>query len=142
MDKFKIAEELEHKMMIGFLNSKGISNIKFSGDYWRHDGEYINSKGDLIMFETKVRDVTSKYYPTTVIEKSKYDYLMGQKDPVYLFVFFTDNKVLVADVKKSDVKFTKRLSPKTTSGNKEKVLKHFVEFEIKDSTLIDYEQER
>lgn len=142
MDKFRIAEELEHRLMTGLLTSKGITNIKFSGDYKRHDGEYLNSKGENIMFETKVRNVTSDRYPTTVIERSKYEYLIRQDKPAYLFVYFTDNKVLIVDVKNSKSKFSQRMSPKTTSGNNEKVLKEFVEFNIKDSTLIEYEQER
>lgn len=142
MNKFEIAERLERELITGLLNTKGITNIKFSGKYAQHDGEYITTAGDKVMFEVKVRNVTSNRYPTTVIERSKYEYLKNQSCKAYLFVFFTDNKVLIQDVKSGKVKYSTMNAPKTTSGNNTKIAKQFVEFNIKDAILIDYEQER
>lgn len=142
MNKFEIAEQLERKLITGLLDTKNITNIKFSDKYAQHDGEYLTTAGDKVMFEVKVRNVSSNRYPTTVIEESKYEYLKSQSCKAYLFVFFTDNKVLIQDVKTGKVRYSTMNAPKTTSGNNTKIAKRFVEFNIKDSTLIEYEQER
>lgn len=142
MDKFKIAEQLERDLITDFLVDNNIKNIKFSGKYAQHDGIYLTTTGEEVMFEIKVRNVASYTYPTTVIEKSKYEYLKKQSGKAYLFVFFTDNKVMIKNVKAGEVKHSTMGAPKTTAGDNTKIEKQFVEFDIKDDILIEYEQER
>lgn len=141
MSKFKLATELERRLAIKLLESKGIplKNITFTGEFVRHDGEYVTDDGSVIMFETKVRNIPSTRYPTTIIERYKYEYLLKQKFDVLIFVFFTDGKVFVENVKTANVREMTRLSPRQTSGRNDMIMKDFIEFDLSKGLLIDYE---
>ena len=138
MNQFQLSSIRAKELMNNLLNSKGIPNhdIAFTDEkgYDKYDGTFKNSKGQTIMFEIKVRNVPSTQYPTTVIEKGKYDFLINQHNASgvipYLFVFFTDGKVLIQNLLSKSVIPTRMFAPKTTAGNNEKVIKNFVEFPI------------
>lgn len=140
MDDSKLAEIVEKSLTTYMLVQNGIEfdTISFTGRFAQHDGEFVNKKGQRVKFETKVRNVPSDRYSTTIIEESKYDYLMAEELPTYLFVFFTDGKVFVKNVKKAEVSKKNRKAPKTTTGNNKKIEKTFVEFDIKEGNIIDY----
>lgn len=138
MNQFQLSSIRAKELMNNLLNSKGIPNhdIVFTDEkgYDKYDGTFKNSKGQTIMFEIKVRNVPSTQYPTTVIEKGKYDFLINQYNTSgvipYLFVFFTDGKVLMQNLLSKSVIPTRMFAPKTTAGNNKKVIKNFVEFPI------------
>lgn len=140
MDKFKVAEIVEKSLTTYMLVENGIEfdTIRFTEGFAQHDGEFVDKKGQTVKFETKVRNVPSDRYSTTIIEESKYEYLMAEELPTYLFVFFTDCKVFVQNVKKAEVSKKKKKAPKTTAGDNKKIEKTFVEFDIKKGITLNY----
>lgn len=140
MNRFQLASIKEREYMTNLLRSKGIKDwqVTFTDEksFKQYDGIYENSKGEMIMFEVKVRNVASNKYPTTVIEQSKYNFLIDayRKEGVipYIFIFFTDGKVLIQNLLSRTVVPKSMYAPKTTSGDTTKVLKHFMEIPIDD----------
>lgn len=133
---FDNAETLETQLMTKVFNQFGITDYSFTpnGSYSRHDGQYTTTRGEKIIFETKVRTIGINDYNTTVIEQSKYEYLLQQelitgKIP-YLFVFYPkDNKVFVTRVVEGLNK-TSNSCQKQTCGDQTKVTKKLINFPI------------
>lgn len=138
MNKFEAASRNERTLLREFLLTRGIENVNFTGDtsYERYDGTYRNSKGENIIFEVKVRSISSTNFKTSIIEKPKYDFLLREADRLnaipFVFIFYIDNKVLVQNlldsscIKKNIVKE----APKTTMGDRYKKIKTFIEIPI------------
>ena len=134
MNEFTKASQIERAKMEKLFEKFNVSIYSFTKDdsYDQHDGVFINSKDENIMFEVKVRNVTSTQYKTTVIEKSKYDYLMSQTDKVpYLFIFFSDGTYFPHRLdKNNDYKQSAMGAPKTTAGDQTRITKQFIEIPI------------
>lgn len=117
------AEQKEMDLMTKVFNQFGITDYKFTeiGSMERYDGDFVNSKGEKIVFEIKVRDLAIDRYPTTIIEDHKYKYLLQQelmtgKIP-YLFVFYPrDNKVFITRLKEEGYKVINNKGCSTTFG--------------------------
>lgn len=139
---FNDAENTERDYMMKVFNQFGITDYKFTpnGSYEQHDGEYTNSKGEKILFEVKVRYKGINEFKTTIIEKSKYDYLLQQelitgKIP-YLFAFYPqDNKVFVARVVEG-MEEKVNSCQRQTCGDQTKVYKNLVNFKITEQGTI------
>lgn len=133
MNKFKQSSLVERNKMTALFNMYGITNFSFTDEdsYERFDGEFTNLKNEEIIFEVKVRNIKSNAYRTTIIEKSKYDFLLSQDKISYLFIFFNDNSYFIHKLdKNNNYNMVKRNAPKTTAGNNEMVQKEFVEIYI------------
>ncbi len=134
MNKFTKASQLEREKMEKLFNKFNVAIYSFTDEnsFDKHDGIFINSKDENIMFEVKVRNVTSTQYKTTVIEKNKYDYLMSQSDKVpYLFIFFSDGTYFPHRLdKNNNYKQTAMGAPKTTSGDQTRITKQFIEIPL------------
>lgn len=138
MDKFQIASEQERKKMESLFLKHNITNYHFtpSTSYQQYDGTYTTTKGENIVFEVKVRDVSSKAYKDTIIEESKLDYLLTRNETPYVFIFFNDNTYLYHRLtKKSDYNITEKQANKFTCSHSAKITKRFVEIPIKNVKL-------
>ncbi len=139
-NKFQIASKKERELMQRLLNSNSsVSQIEFTpiDGYDRYDGSfYSTTVGDKVYFETKVRSTTSKQFSKTGIELSKYEYLQSLNKPAMLFVFFSDNKVMVHRFN-DNTKYTKASiqAPKQSCGNREIVTKYMIDVPIIDKEI-------
>lgn len=146
-DKFKESSLIERMKMDDFLKSKGITDYGFTpiDSFERYDGWYRTKNGKKYIFEVKVRNVESTKYETTLIEKSKYDYLYSSvfltQVGCLVFIFFTDGKVLIEDILTVEPTFIEMSAPLTTQGYRGRVNKTFLEIPINLSNLHN-EQER
>ena len=85
--------------------------------------------------EVKRRRFNSNKYPTTIIEKSKYEYLLSHNG--ILVVVFDDCWIIIKNLKNAFVAETKKYARKTTDfKNQDYVLKTFVE--LKFDNLVKY----
>lgn len=107
-----------------------ITSNKFSQeDLWF----YYNDKKHSV--EVKRRRFNSNQYPTTIIEKSKYEYLL--KNNGILVVVFNDCWIVIKDLRKAFVRESQKLARKTTDFNNQNwVIKDFIELNFND--LIKY----
>jgi hypothetical protein len=137
MNKFEQAALLERQKMEQIFKNKNITNYTFTDakGFDKHDGTFVNTRGEIITFEVKVRNVNSGTYNTTVIEQSKYDYLLTQSNP-HIFIFFQDGRYLLhrLDSNKNYI-FSTKFAPKTTSGYNQKIDKKMVEIPIIEREL-------
>ena len=135
MNNFTKSSTLERTKMESLFEKFNVINYSFTDEdsYEQHDGIFTNSRNEDIIFEVKVRNVPSNRYSTTVIEESKYNYLMNQKDKVpFIFIFFSDGTYFPHKLEEvNNYKRTVMSAPKTTAGDQTKILKHFVEIPIK-----------
>ncbi len=145
-DGFTKAEEKERQFMISLFKKNNIPEDNYSftpiKSMLRHDGEVKVKGNDVYLFETKVRNVTSTRYNTTIIEHSKVVYLKEQmklqNKKGLLFFGFKDNKYMVVEIEPNKEYNTINIPcPKTTNGNTELVLKECVEFKIKGLKTLD-----
>lgn len=148
-NRFEEASLVERRLTKEFLVSTGIAEkaIYFTDakSYAAYDGSfYVN--GQKIMFEVKVRNVSSDRYENTVIEQGKYNYLMacaknsGVKP--YIIIFFTDGKVLVKNIEHCEVKLSEKYAPITTAIYTGKKVKNFMEIPFKMDELAEYNDYR
>jgi len=140
MNKFKQAALLEREKMETIFKRKGITSYNFTSidSYDKHDGTFVNTRGETITFEVKVRNVNSGTYNTTIIEKSKFDYLLTQPNP-HLFIFFQNGRYLVHKLSADkNYIFSTKFAPKTTSGNTDKIDKQMVEIPIIERELLTF----
>lgn len=139
MNNFKKSSLVEREKMEKIFNKFNVLVYNFTDEdgFDKHDGSYINSKKEHITFEVKVRNVPNNKYSTTVIEKSKYDYLMNLENTTpYLFIFFSDNTYFIHKLSKdNNYKQTKMKAPKTTAADNSMIMKDFVEIKIDKSTV-------
>lgn len=138
MNAFTQSSIKEREHMERVFLEREITKYSFTDEegFCRHDGQFTNSKGQEIIFEVKVRNVSSTKYRTTVIEESKFDYLLDNRRPAVLFIFFTDGKYLIHKLSRDNKYYTTQmLAPRTTAGYNDKVLKTFIEIPIKDDFL-------
>jgi hypothetical protein len=139
---FKESSKTERILMSKLLNKKGITNIYFTNEigYAKFEGLFTNSKGEEIIFEVKNRKNTSTFYNETIIEKTKFDFLLSSGITPYIFIFFTDNKVLIHKLDRNN-KYKEKiyLAPKTTDGDNTKINKVMIKIEIKKEELYNYE---
>lgn len=146
MNNFQTASIKSKEYMTELLKTQGIdsSKICFTSEkgYKRYDGTYQNSKGKTIIFEIKVRNVASFQYPTTVIEQSKYDFLINEHKRSgvipFIFIFFTDGKVLIQNLLGNSVTAKEYYAPRTTAGDNTRVIKKFMEFPINSSNTYSF----
>lgn len=137
MDKFKKASLLERSKMEQVFNKEGIVNYNFTSaeSKERHDGTFENKKGTKITFEVKVRNIDVNKYDTTIIEKSKFDYLITQTNP-YLFVFYENDVYLSHRLKKNNnYVFSTKMAPRATMGDNTIIKKIMVEIPIIDNEI-------
>ena len=79
--------------------------------------------------EVKRRRFNSNKYPTTIIEKSKYEYLLSHNG--ILVVMFDDCWIIIKNLKNAFVRETQKYARKTTDfKNQNYVLKTFVELKF------------
>lgn len=79
--------------------------------------------------EVKKRRFNSNKYPTTIIEKSKYEYLLSHNG--ILVVVFEDCWIIIKNLKNAFVRETQKYARKTTDfKNQNWVLKTFVELKF------------
>lgn len=79
--------------------------------------------------EVKRRRFNSNKYPTTIIEKSKYEYLLSHNG--ILVVVFDDCWIIIKNLKNAFVRETQKYARKTTDfKNQNWVLKTFVELKF------------
>ena len=79
--------------------------------------------------EVKRRRFNSNKYPTTIIEKSKYEYLLSHNG--ILVVVFDDCWIIIKNLKNAFVRETQKYARKTTDfKNQNYVLKTFVELKF------------
>lgn len=142
-NKFEESSELERTKMTAFFNKVGIEHFGFTSvhEFVRHDGWFYKN-GKKYMFEVKVRNIASDAYQTSVIEYGKYNYLkfnskMDDFSGAFLFVFYTDGKILIQDIDRVEEVFSKMKAPKTTSGDRTMVEKQFLEIPINVNNLHD-----
>jgi len=137
--QFKTASSTERQMMINFLNPNKITNLYFTAEdgYARFDGLLtIKKTNKEVIFEIKNRDLLSSTYTTSFIEKSKFDFLISSNIEAYVFIFFTDNKVLVHKLDKT-FKYATQIvnAPSTTMGDNTIVEKTMVLIPISQKNL-------
>jgi hypothetical protein len=142
MNNFQKASVKERQKAEALLISKGVTEYGFTDDegYDQHDGWYTTKTGKIICFEVKNRNVSSTKYRTTVIEKKKYEYMTNEQkvgEP-YLFVFFTDDKVLVENLTSRPYKQTQFMAPKTTADYSNKILKLQIEIPIDNTNILTF----
>lgn len=102
------------------LDLKITSNEFSQEDLWF----YHNDKKHSV--EVKRRRFNSNQYPTTIIEKSKYEYLLQNNG--ILVVVFNDCWIIIKNLKKAFVGESKKYARKTTDfKNQDCVLKTFIE---------------
>lgn len=139
--------KVERQKMANLLASKNVKYIEYTSEegYHQFDGVYFNSKKKIVMFEVKNRNVTSTQYSTTIIEKSKYDYLLDESAlkgviPL-LFVFFTDNKYAIINLNNEQAVNGQLNCPKNTAsdGNNSYITKDVVEFKLTKENIYTYE---
>lgn len=140
MSAFIESSKTEREKMTKLFKQYNVNTYSFTSDtsHLRHDGEYKTNKYDVV-FEVKVRNISSKSYKTTVIEESKYNYLIDYayrngKEP-YIFIFFNDGKVLIQNLNTVAHRIKNYQAPKTTAGDQTKVNKTFFEVEITNKNL-------
>ena len=117
----------EREKMSQLFTQNGITNYLFTTErYAQWDGLYVNSKDTSVCFEVKVRNFNHDKYYSTMIEKSKFDYLTStqQIGEPRLFVFFEDNTYFTTKLEKDNPDYfhSKEWLPRTTTGNSDKVL--------------------
>ena len=79
--------------------------------------------------EVKRRRFNSNKYPTTIIEKSKYEYLLSHNG--ILVVVFDDCWIIIKNLKNAFVRETQKYARKTTDfKNQNYVLKTFIELKF------------
>lgn len=79
--------------------------------------------------EVKRRRFNSNKYPTTIIERSKYEYLLSHNG--ILVVVFEDCWIIIKNLKKAFVRETQKYARKTTDfKNQNWVLKTFIELKF------------
>ena len=85
--------------------------------------------------EVKRRRFNSNKYPTTIIEKSKYEYLLSHNG--ILVVVFDDCWIIIKNLKKAFVREAQKYARKTTAfKNQNWVMKDFIE--LKFDNLVKY----
>lgn len=141
MSRFSEASIIERRMLEDMFIEGGVEEYGFTDEdsFEQYDGKYIY-EGKKVIFEVKVRNIDSGKYKTTIIEESKYRFLLDycKENPdvhPYIFIFFTDNKVFRGDLREERVNFVTKMAPKTTMGDNTKVKKKFVEIKIDKSKL-------
>lgn len=143
MNKFTEYSHIERMKMEQLFTKHNITKYEFtdSDGYDRYDGLFFNSKNERIFFEVKNRKVYSNQYTTSFIDYSKYEFLieLNKKtgDKVFVFIFYSDDKVLIQDLTKANITKTEFNCPRTTAGDQTKVLKQMATIEINSKNLID-----
>ena len=133
----------ERKLMKEYFEKNDITQYQFSPDdsFEQWDGKCVIGDSQII-FEVKVRNIPSFRYKTTIIEESKYDFLINYtketKVKPYIFIFFTDGKVLKKNLKNVNKNTIKKIAPIMTSEDKGEKEKTFVEIEITELNLENY----
>lgn len=145
MDNFTKAERIEAQLINKLFKQVGVTNYTITPEksYSQHDGTYVRSNGDNVIYEVKVRYVGINQYPTTVIEQAKYDYMIKTAKETnstpYLLAFYPkENKVLYIDLTENlDFTTTTQYAPKTTCGDNQMVQKSFVNIPIRKNQILD-----
>lgn len=146
MNNFELSSQKERRYTLNLLKNNGIkeedinfSPIKGNDQY---DGTFKNSKGREILFEVKVRNINSFAYKTTIIEESKFNFLLNKakndNTTPYIIIFFTDGKVLMQNLFNCQHRKVQKYAPKTTAENNGTRLKTFIEINIENQNLINY----
>lgn len=137
--KFQRASALERQKMSELLSKYKITDYSFTDDngYDEYDGTYINPFGEDVAFEIKNRNVSSTKYPTTIIEESKYNFLITQSIGIpMLYVFFNDGTYFYEELNAAK-NYNKVVmgAPSTTMGDDTWVSKTFIEIPIDSSKI-------
>ena len=139
-EKLLQAAELERKMGVQLFEQIGITDYSFTPAKGKdkHDGEFINSKGEKVTFEIKVRTVSSTHYDNHYIDQAKINYLK-QIPNSCVFFFFTDNKVFIHRIDPNREYPVKQVfaNKNTTNSRFDKTNKQLVELYNTDGKLID-----
>lgn len=133
----------ERELMKQYMESHNIKSFQFSPDdsFEQWDGKMIDGETRII-FEVKVRNIPSYKYSTTIIDETKYNFLLDYTKDTdvqpYIFIFFSDGKVLKKNLKVVARKTLRMKAPIMTSENKGEKLKDFVEIPITELNLENY----
>lgn len=142
INKFTQAAEKERELLSRFFESIGCTNYSFTEaeGFDRYDAtfEFLDIK---YLVEVKVRNVKSNQYPTTLIDKSKTDFLREEalKEgyiPV-LVIFFTDDKCFLCNLDKVRGKVERKYCNRTSAVNTGKKMKEVELFTITEKNLRD-----
>lgn len=144
MNKFVESSKLERKKMLQVFEKNNITDYEFTDEngFDKYDGIFTKKDGTSIVYEVKNRNIPSNRYLTTIIERSKYEYLIGLAKTTgslpYIFIFFTDGKYFVQNLLEANVLFVNKNCPKTTAGNNQIVAKELVEITIDKNRLYEF----
>jgi len=75
---FNRAEQNERDLMVKLFNKYKITDYSFTeiGSFDQWDGEFVNKKGETIIFEVKNRQFPHDRYETTILESHKIQFLL------------------------------------------------------------------
>lgn len=141
MTKFETAEKICTQKTLALYGNK--YQLDHSADpyaSWDFSGVTHSTKQAVNYFiEVKNRDVTSTYYPTVVMELTKFENLKAVAKAngnaiMFYLNFYTDGKAYVFNLNKLsliDIKISVKSSPKTTMGDSEATNKIMIEIPFK-----------
>ena len=124
---FTTASTVEREKMLQLFTQNGITNYLFTDEttYEQWDGLYV-TKLKSVCFEVKVRQFEHDRWYSTMIEKSKFDFLTTtqQIGEPRLFVFFDDNTYFTTKLERESLEYfhSKEFLPRTTMGSRDKIL--------------------
>lgn len=142
MNNFQIASQKERQKMTSLFEQRGITNYKFTDDngYDQYDGWFESPKtNEIICFEVKNRAVSSLAYPTAILNEKKYQFMLDQTiGHPYAFIFYTNNKVLIEDLRSQSYKVTQMYLPATTANYGENIYKNTIEIPITKNNIYPF----
>lgn len=142
---FETASENERQKMIQLFKQFGVQHFEFTSvkGHDRVDGYYTASTGTEYFFEVKTRsNDASGYTYSTVIEKSKLNYILEQsknmKHKPLVFFFFASGDCHIEQLNRETyyTGFSAYGNQTTADGNTTKVLKDYIPFKINPNKLI------
>lgn len=144
MTEFDRYSKAEENNMAYLFQQNDVEDFCFTQTSSQYDGQFTTKSGREAIFEVKNRAVSHNTYNTTIIEKSKFDYMRKaakeMKVQPLLFVFFKDNKYLTIDLNTANPRFNSIYAPATTAVSSNKILKEMAHFNIQDYTIREYDK--
>lgn len=128
--------------LINFLYGKGFTDIIDTDvisqyTHWDVEASY---KGRKIIFEIKCRDFLSTDWGDTEINYDKYSHLINSPYDAFLVTFWKDKWCIINVKKTKPTKIYEKMAQKTHRWKREKVNKKFVNWDIRNMKLMEYDQ--
>ena len=139
---FMIASTKERMLLTDFWKNQNqdflIKKISKVESKDRYDAVITSGETDYLV-EIKTRRLKRTTYPDSMIEKSKFDYLVdtcidSNVIPSY-WVFYLDGSVCIWNLNKTVPVWKKKLNPKQTVGNRTKVEKTIGNLPFSEATI-------